>query len=284
MIYRSYLFTFANPAFQGARKATGVMLIAIYILELMRICLELIGLKSFAIRCMNIIANLDSVHQMIFKKKLQTTLSTIKRATFLSNAMCMYTVITPLVPLINKREFWFICLKAAAMFASFSSIRSMLVLYWAFCHSTIFHMQHFVQKLHIVKSTAEIESLRIAFWKLQQVVEDINYAFGSMILFWLVTCNVYIQIDLYDLAQKIILHVFLGEELAESTLFGMWAVLDFIDIFLIIYPAIKINYQVHENTAELVFVHTGLLKGCMLMHGFGVILLNSIPQTIRIII
>jgi len=119
----------------------------------------------------------------------------------------------------------------------------MILLYWAFCYSTIFYLKNLTQKAYLAHNLEEIDSLRTSFWKLQQVLEDINKSFGPNILIWLTVCNIFIQMDLYDCVQRVSSYVVHGGDLLEGMSFGILAVTDIFDVFMLVYPAINLINQ-----------------------------------------
>jgi len=245
--FRGYTLAFTKPEFKkGVFKATSAMLLAVKVFDLAEYALKLFTMRNRAEINIRILENLEITHKILNENDKRTNyFASIKYFLLMYSLVSLNTVCAAFSQLPKKSDlkFWQVCTRLFSILAKRSALHSMILLYWAFCQSVIFNLKNWAETLLVAKSRAQVDALRIAFWKLENVVKDINQSFGLMILIWLTASNFYVQMDAYHFLQRVILHLCNGDGLVKSLPYGIWTVLAIIDVIALIYPAIIINKE-----------------------------------------
>lgn len=152
-----------------------------------------------------------------------------------------------MLPLFQQRynSDWKVFLKLAVFFLRYGGIFCLILLYWAFCFTLVLYLDRFSKALNergIKKTSMNI--LRFSAWRLERIVKDINSSFGLMILITLTATNAYVHYELQELLQHIIPHVLYGHSFEGGIKFAAWTVMDFVNVVILLYPAIQINSKV----------------------------------------
>lgn len=256
-IRKSYQLIFIQSDVKTVRRVTEILHTTVHLLQIIGIMINLLTMVRRGKLNIAIIQNLDCSFKIICKNHLPSkkSFACIQMMTLLC-ALVPFATSYATLPIFIKRygRGWEPLVKTIVIFTRYSGVFSLNLMFLVFGYSITYQFGALSRVLrNSNKSENEVDNFRIALWKLEQVVQDMNKSFWPTILFTLISTNANFNEDMYKFLREAIDFLVLGKEMSEGVSVGIWTLLDIYTILPLLYPAITLQIKVTYFLKQIFF-------------------------------